>query len=157
MVKSVFTTKKMRLEKKSWARKSVIGTVIVAVLGCVGFGVYKVAGSQEPLISSTSKHNRAEPALPKFATSSAAGVGKKVSTKTSLMPSKSKSHKAQLAKSGKHKSHKVAKMNKGKKHKLAKHSKSSKGKKIAKHHKSGKHQKLSHRKHKNRGHKLAAD
>jgi hypothetical protein len=159
MVKSVFTTKKMRLEKKSWVRKSVIGTIIVAVLGGVGFGVYKVAGSQEPVIASTSKYNRAEPVLPKFATSSSAGMSQMRPAKIALMPSKAKAHKAHVAKSSGHhkKGHKVAKSHKIKKHKLAKHSKGVKGKKFAKHHKSGKHHKVAHRKHKAHGHKLAAD
>jgi hypothetical protein len=140
MVGSAFTTKKMKLEKKDWLRKSMLGTAIIAVLSGVAFGAYHLITNDPTSQSDRSRYtSTASPkrqgssaALPKFASSGNSGLrhaihGKnkpKSSTKTPKAAKKSTVKK--LTHQGKHKSQKWAKHHKNKSQKLAKHKKQTK-------------------------------
>ncbi len=148
MGSQLFTSKKMKLEKASWLKKGIIGTVVVAVLSAAGFGVYSWAGSesQAPQESRKSRSTTAnEPKrtsfLPSFATSSN-------SVKSNFSGKKQAEHKSKKSKSQKvasHKKHKGKKVASHKKHK---------GQKVASHKKHKGHKLASNKKHK--GHKLAS-
>jgi len=129
MGSQLFTSKKMKLEKASWLKKSMIGMTVMAVLSAAGFGIYSWAGSdsQAPQESRQSRTNTAsEPKrtafLPSFASSSntvkSNFSGKKQAEHKSK---KSKGHK--VASHKKHKGHKVASHKKHKGHKFASHKK----------------------------------
>jgi hypothetical protein len=146
MVGSAFTTKKMKLERKSWLRKSMIGTAIVAVLSAGGFGAYKLTDTEEPSHPTSqrnSSNNRVENSLPKFASSmsmnqSISGKRKHATHAKTAKPVK-KSKIKKLARHGKHKGQKLARHGKHKGHKLTVH------KKHGKHHVA--HNKKHHSKH----------
>jgi hypothetical protein len=159
MVGSAFTTKKMKLERKNWLRKTMLGTAIVAMLSGIGFGAYKLMddeqGSERSSRQTSNHFNRQSnpnTALPRFAENGAKSVRKAVDGKRHLVAQQksSKSSKAgkkskikKIAHHGKHKGHKWAKNQKHKGHKLAKHKKH------------GKHQ-LAHNKHKHKQKQLSA-
>ena len=135
MSSKLFTSKKMKLEKKNWARRSIIGTVVVAILGAAGFGVYSMTGERsEPSRPSqkTSVYNSTRAQLPAFADTSnnrKALSGKKpVASKVAhKKKSNGKQKLASGKKSKKHKNHKYASKKKnGKKHHVAKHKKHTK-------------------------------
>ena len=136
MGRQLFTSKKMKLEKVSWLKKSMIGVTVMAVLSAAGFGVYSWAGSesQAPQESRQSRTNTAsEPKrngfLPSFASNSNNVKGNFSGKKKAEHKSKkSKGHK--VASHKKHKGHKVASHKKLKGHKISAHKKKH-GKKMA--------------------------
>lgn len=168
MGQTIFTTKKMKLESKSWIQKTLIGTVIVAILGAGGFGAYMLVGEDESAsaINSRSKHQgsaqsrtASKPLLPAYAKQSdpfAALGGSK--GKSSSQSSKQNVSAGKSAKSKKVASHKAKKTKKhlsktkSSKHKLAAHKKH--GKKHLTHQKHSKKKKTAHKKHKS-SHKIA--
>jgi hypothetical protein len=134
----IFTTKKMKLEKKAWLQKSIIVSAVIAILGGACFGGYTflkddVQSNDRP--SSKRYAERATPSfssrslLPAFATSNSENHGKP-STKQAGHGSKKhgSSKKSDFAshkkhKGKKHKSKKIASGKKHKKNKLAAHKK----------------------------------
>jgi len=157
MVGSAFTTKKMKLERKNWLRKTVLGTAIVALISGISFGAYHFMSSDQG--SERANHRKTSnrvtqqsapnAALPKFANSGDMNMRKAVGGKRHLTaqakPSKpvKKSKIKKIAHNGKHKGHKWAKNHKHK------------GQKLAKHKKHGKHQ-LAHSKRTHKQKHLAA-
>jgi hypothetical protein len=151
----------MKLESKSWVHKTIIGTIVLAILGAGTFGAYMlVGGSGADTQSQTrSKHHASsrkiastQSMLPAYAKQNDpfASVGGSQGS-----ASAQKSKKVGLAKSKATKGKKIAKNKAAKKHnkKLAKHSKKQKQKfAAAKKHK--KQMKTTHKKHKS-GHKVA--
>ena len=125
MGSQLFTSKKMKLEKASWLKKSMIGITVMAVLSATGFGVYSwyCSESTAPQESRRTKaHTASEPKrssfLPSFASSSN-------SVKSDFSGKKQSEHKSKKAKSNtvaskkKHKGHKVGSKKKHKGHKFA--------------------------------------
>jgi hypothetical protein len=125
----IFTTKKMKLEKKAWLQKSIIVSAVIAILGGACFGGYTflkddVQSNDRP--SSKRYAERATPSfssrslLPAFATSNSENHGKP-STKQAGHGSKKhgSSKKSDFASHKKHKGKKTASMH-GKKHKSKK-------------------------------------
>jgi hypothetical protein len=152
----------MKLSKKSWLRNSLIGTAVVAVMGCVGFGVYKMTSSNDEVISSASNYKQNTATLPKFANNMESSKPIERNEPKSLFTDesahKADKHSKKVSKAKGHKSNKLVKhkSHKGKKHSIAKkHGHKSKSK-FAKHHKSHGHKKFAHKKSKARGHKYAA-
>lgn len=158
MGSKVFTTKKMKLEKKAWLKKGLIGSAIVAVLASAVFGTYMLVNEDKPS-SGRRSHQSASTSnsiLPAFATSESAqprsrsfsklgfDSEKKSSTKGSKHLGKKKDKHKKLASKKDHKKSKAKKFAGAKK---------SKKDKLAAHKKHGKKQ-LTHKKHKG-AHKLA--
>ncbi len=168
MGQTIFTTKKMKLESKSWVRKTIVGTVITAILGAGAFGAYMLVNQSESEseASSRSRHQASnydssgarKSMLPAYAQQndafSSLGDSKRHisshSKTKNAISNKSKSSKGKhfaSAHNKKHKRHlgkKYAKMSKHNKHKVAAHKKH--GKKHLAHSKHGK-KKIAHKKH----------
>jgi hypothetical protein len=154
MGQTIFNTKKMKLETKSWVQKTIIGTIVVAILGAGAFGAYVLVDQSESQTQTSSRSKQQASnyesrssrtaMLPAYAQQndpfSALNGGKSHEPSQSKKIAKNKSSKGKKVASAhgkKHKKHHGKKYAKSKKH--GKH-------KIAAHKKHGKH-KLTHNKH----------
>jgi hypothetical protein len=160
MASNLFTTNKMRLEKKSWAHRNFKAIVAATALSIAGFGVYYYMQPSLPSETMASEANKTKvkpveggKALPTFANSVKPSV-QGFQGKATPVVKHSKNHESlKLSKSGKHKGHKFASHKKHKGHKFASHKKH-KGHKFESHKKHKGHKFASHKKHK--GHKFTS-
>ncbi len=171
MASNLFTTNKMRLEKKSWLQRNFKAVAGAAMLCIAGFGAYNYMQPSQPSDMTVREANgtqvkpvEATKALPAFANSlkpSIAGLqgkvtpeGKHSKGRESLKISKSGHPKGQkIASYKKQKGQKIASYKKQKGQKIASYKKQ-KGQKIASNKKQKGHKFTSYKKHK--GHKIAS-
>ena len=164
MASNLFTTNKMRLEKKSWLQRNFKAVAGAAMLCIAGFGAYNYMQPSQPSDMTVREANgtqvkpvEATKALPAFANSlkpSIAGLqgkvtpeGKHSKGRESLKISKSGHPKGQkIASYKKQKGQKIASNKKQKGHKFTSYKKH-KGHKIASYKKQKGHKFTSHKKH----------
>ena len=160
MASNLFTTNKMRLEKKSWLQRNFKAVAGAAMLCIAGFGAYNYMQPSQPSDMTVRQGNgtqvkpvEATKALPAFANSlkpSIAGLQGKVTPEGKHSKGR---ESLKISKSGHPKGQKIAGYKKQKGQKIAGYKKQ-KGQKIASHKKHKGHKFTSYKKHK--GHKIAS-